>query len=517
MKKHIRILSAALGAVAAFSLVGMPSFAGQGGYLSSTGVGSTDFYKDEAIPEWLLIREYETVDYGNGSVVTEKLYNYDENGNLTRQGTYSDGSEPYLAERTYENGKQFRSYELKQDPAEDCYYERQYDSYGNVIMLTLYNADGIQTGIYFVYDYADPVSGRMTGDKSFSGNICTGINRYFYDEKGDCIHWISNDKYEYFYTYDNDHHMIGEEYYSDGELLWKNIYTYVTGMPVREEHYDKGTELTIYDDISYERDDNGNITKETVNQVDERGSRTYSYEGVAERDYDEYGNCIRERNYGGGKLYREVNMEYARKGSPESMGIGVSHIDISRSPMQLLGKDLEWNVSAGKSYWYENGIKQGTYSDPKGVMGDGSVRGREICDLSMTDDAGQQGVWFWLDSCYDGAKAVGKEVWVPYIYQQEAEWDEAKLREIANESDPGMADCVFDAMINKKGKWVRYDENGRMLKGWVTIEGALAELYPDQAGNTYYYDTRTGLMAKGNVTIDGKECFFDETTGALVQ
>ncbi len=80
-----------------------------------------------------------------------------------------------------------------------------------------------------------------------------------------------------------------------------------------------------------------------------------------------------------------------------------------------------------------------------------------------------------------------------------------------------MADCVFDAMINKKGKWVRYDENGRMLKGWVTIEGALADLYPDQAGNTYYYDTRTGLMSKGNVTIDGKECFFDETTGALVQ
>ncbi len=53
MKKQIRILSAVLGAVAAFSLVGMPTLSGQGGYLSGTGVGSTDFYKDEAIPEWL--------------------------------------------------------------------------------------------------------------------------------------------------------------------------------------------------------------------------------------------------------------------------------------------------------------------------------------------------------------------------------------------------------------------------------------------------------------------------------
>ena len=36
-------------------------------------------------------------------------------------------------------------------------------------------------------------------------------------------------------------------------------------------------------------------------------------------------------------------------------------------------------------------------------------------------------------------------------------------------------------------------ENGKMLKGWVTITGELAKLYPKQNGNTYYYDNRTGL------------------------
>lgn len=191
------------------------------------------------------------------------------------------------------------------------------------------------------------------------------------------------------------------------------------------------------------------------------------------------------------------------------------NVDDEGSPMFMDGKHCTWNVVDGKAYWYENGVKQGTYYDPQGVLGDGTVRGREICDMSLTDDAGQQGVWFWLDSVYHGAKAVGKEVWVPYIYQDEDNWDDATKRSIANESDPGMGDLVYRYMNEKKGKWVRYDENGKMLKGWVTIEGALADAYPDQKGNKYYYDTRTGLMAKGKVTIDGVEHFFNETSGVL--
>ncbi len=182
--------------------------------------------------------------------------------------------------------------------------------------------------------------------------------------------------------------------------------------------------------------------------------------------------------------------------------------DKSGSPMKIEGKDCAWNDAAGKSYWYENGIKQGTYFDNNAVLGDGTVRGREIYDAASDG-------WYWLDAIYNGAKAIGKEVWMPYIYQDEDGWDDAKMREIANESDEGMRDLVYDYMKNKKGKWVRYDENGKMLKGWITISGALVEKYPDQEGNTYYYDNRTGLMAKGWVKIGGKDYFFDEVTGAL--
>ena len=172
--------------------------------------------------------------------------------------------------------------------------------------------------------------------------------------------------------------------------------------------------------------------------------------------------------------------------------------------------DCAWYVSGGKSYWYEGGVRQGTFSDPKGVIGDGTVRGREIYDHASN-------AWYWLDSIYDGAKAIGKEVWMPYIYQNEAEWNEAKMWEIAQESDPGMENLVFECMKGKTGKWVRYDTQGRMLKGWVTISGDLETIYPDQAGNIYYYDNRTGLMARGYITLDGVTYHFDEITGALIR
>jgi len=121
--------------------------------------------------------------------------------------------------------------------------------------------------------------------------------------------------------------------------------------------------------------------------------------------------------------------------------------------------------------------------------------------------------WFWLDAKFDGAAAIGKEVWMPYIYQDEKKWGDAEIRKNANNADEGMKEFCYQCMKDGTGKWVRYDENGAMIKGWVTIEGRLAELYPEQVGNTYYYDHMTGLMAKGWLTIEGKLYHFDEQTG----
>jgi len=109
-----------------------------------------------------------------------------------------------------------------------------------------------------------------------------------------------------------------------------------------------------------------------------------------------------------------------------------------------------WKTVNGKDYWYENGVKQGT-----------TGRGKEIYDPDS--DA-----WYWLDANRGGAKAVSKDV-----YQE-----------------------------SNGGKWVRYDANGHMIKGWDTNDDG-----------TYYFDLITGAMTKGDATIDGLPCSFDAVTG----
>ncbi|MBR2811910.1 MAG: Ig-like domain-containing protein [Solobacterium sp.] len=136
-------------------------------------------------------------------------------------------------------------------------------------------------------------------------------------------------------------------------------------------------------------------------------------------------------------------------------------------------------------YWYENGIRQGVIGDSGNIIDEiyHVERGREIYDPNSDG-------WYWLDAVKDGARASCKEVWMPYIYQDEK---------------PG----------STNGKWVRYDSSGRMIKGWSHVEDYDLALYPEQAHQTYYYDLITGAMYKGTHVIDGLEYHFDELSGAL--
>ena len=117
-----------------------------------------------------------------------------------------------------------------------------------------------------------------------------------------------------------------------------------------------------------------------------------------------------------------------------------------------IGLDKQWVNINGDKFWYEGGKRQGT-----------TGRGKEIYDPAS--DA-----WYWLDSVKNGAMAVSKDV-----YQD-----------------------------SNGGKWVRYDANGHMIKGWDT-----------NSQGTYYFDLITGAMAKGTVVIDGITCVFDYNTGIL--
>jgi len=102
-----------------------------------------------------------------------------------------------------------------------------------------------------------------------------------------------------------------------------------------------------------------------------------------------------------------------------------------------------WAEEDGAWYWYENGVKQGTEG-----------RGKEIYD--PVSDA-----WYWLDAEFGGRKAVSKDVYQEYA--------------------------------DGTGKWVRYDADGHMVKGWR-----------EDGEKRWYFDPKTGAMAKGMVKIDGK-------------
>ena len=175
-------------------------------------------------------------------------------------------------------------------------------------------------------------------------------------------------------------------------------------------------------------------------------------------------------------------------------GLGEYSFKISKS----------YNGWMNNKYWYENGVRQGMYGDPKCVYGDGTCRGREIYD---PDSNG----WYWLDAVYEGAKATNKEVWMPYIYQDE---DPSKLPYLDPNDNDTVDKQVIHAIKNKTGKWVRYDSNGKMYKEWYQVSN-YSDTYPTQRGNKYYYDPITGLMAKGGTFIGRDYYFFDPTTGAL--
>lgn len=143
---------------------------------------------------------------------------------------------------------------------------------------------------------------------------------------------------------------------------------------------------------------------------------------------------------------------------------GVQEREIGEVP------EFGWKNIDGIDYWYEGYVRQGYSVDE-------AYRGKEIYD--PVSDA-----WYWLDNVDGGKKATNKDV-----YQ---------------ESEAGVwGDYVGEDGL-RYGKWVRYDENGHMIKGWNTNENG-----------TYYFDPIYGTMAKGEAVIDGVTYYFNPNTGVL--
>ena len=114
-----------------------------------------------------------------------------------------------------------------------------------------------------------------------------------------------------------------------------------------------------------------------------------------------------------------------------------------------------WFLVDGKYYWYIDGVRQGMEGG-----------GLELYDSEA--DA-----WYWLDAGEGGARAVNRDVYLA-----------------SKDSEEG-------------GRWVRYDANGQMVRGW-------------SEDRFWYFNPVNGAMAKGTVLIDGVEYEFDVETGRRI-
>ena len=158
------------------------------------------------------------------------------------------------------------------------------------------------------------------------------------------------------------------------------------------------------------------------------------------------------------------------KAAAGAMAALVAGTAFTAVPYNVLADEVmaEWREENGVKYWYENGVRQGVKYREDGSI-DASYRGKEIYDPSSN-------AWYWLDCVQNGAVAKDKDVY------QESQADDA----------------------GNIGKWVRYDADGRMVKGWS-----------EKNGNRYYFDLVYGTMAKGDVDIDGVHYYFNKDTGIL--
>ena len=105
-----------------------------------------------------------------------------------------------------------------------------------------------------------------------------------------------------------------------------------------------------------------------------------------------------------------------------------------------------YDTASGKTYYYENGTML------------------KSCERYI------DGAWRWFES--NGVMAVSKDVY----------------------------------LSSNGGKWVHYNQNGEMVKGWY-----------DSAKGRYYFDLVTGAMAHGVAKIEGKNYYFYQITGILIQ
>ena len=302
--------------------------------------------------------------------------------------------------------------------------------------------------------------GKQKGYKEIEGACYVAGNNGVYVEKGE-IRYYENGKVNKAYTGMATDSKTGKRYWFDNGVVARDKQVY---SPADDAWYwfDADGTMAVGKDVFVPKSNDDRSQGKWVR-------------------YDENGHMVKGEDYANGGWYRfdETTGEMAKgfytvqdgdntklyyynedTGIMEHGAVNIDGTEYAFDDVTGVAVNNSWYSIDNAPYWYENGVRQGMEG-----------RGKEIYDPASDG-------WYWLDAVDGGKKAVSKDV-----------YQESYAGAYADREDG-------------TGKWVRYDENGRMIKGWS-----------QQNGNTYYFDLETGAMAKGSAVIDGAEHYFNMATG----
>ena len=266
-------------------------------------------------------------------------------------------------------------------------------------------------------------------------------------------------------------------------------------------------------------------------------------QGLAEMPSDDSANLPTEAAVSDEQVL-ELEEEVTTTPAEEAVDVelGVAEVEAGEEaaavqPEQTDAAQVELQTQEVKQGWYDlagnkttaAAIPQGANWFDNGVM----ARSKEVYDRD-TD------AWYWFDA--DGICARNKDV---YLHSSGGKWVryDNMGRMIKGEDYRYGAWYYFDPVTgamakswkhldSSGGKWVYYDPiDGRMATGekWVTGSGGDGWCYFDEntgalqfgwkylnsnGGKLVYYDLVNGRMLRGIHTVEGKQCRFNDVTGA---
>lgn len=237
---------------------------------------SVSVYSYDKYENIIRMADYDT----DGKLISETVneYEYDTNGNITKGKEYIDGKLSSETEYTVSDGESI-SAKYTQYNEDGSKFVNKYDSYGNVIVLIDYDAEG-NVSLQINSEYAENDDGEWY-EKSATEIYGDGTKiEAEYNEHGDNTSRViygadgsitSTESWEY--TYDDNGFATTEKAYVDGVLNTETVY-----------------KIVIEDDgmFSY---------PETVTTYDKDGSKTVCVydendELVSETKYDASGNVV---------------------------------------------------------------------------------------------------------------------------------------------------------------------------------------------------------------------------------